>query len=132
MFESFIFGPRINAVENDALLAGGDEVFGFGDSLTDDPIGAFRFANHLAEVFFAFAIWSAFNTALFHFFIDHAAKINFGDGVFGEIINDNGFAAAAHTDDSEDLDVFGICHNELIITHRYDRRFKNKDFDLVQ
>ena len=124
MFESFIFGPRIDAVENDALLAGGDEIFGLGDSLTNDPVGAFGFANHLAEMLFAFAIRSTFNAAFFHFFIDHAAKINFGDRVFGEIINNNGFAAAAHTDDSEDLGVFGICHNEFIITHRYDRGLK--------
>ena len=81
VFEDVIFGPGINAVENDTLLAGSDQVFGFGDGLADDPVSAFCLADLFAK--FAFAVWSAFNATFLHFFIDHAAKVDFGCAVFG-------------------------------------------------
>lgn len=103
VFKNLVFGPRVNAIEDDAFLTGGDEIFGFGDGLADDPIFAFGGADHLAK--FVFAIRGDFDTALCHFFVNHAAKIDFWHTVFGEIINRDGFAAATHADDGDDFDV---------------------------
>lgn len=51
-FEGFVFGPRIETIKDNALLAGGDEVFDFSDSLASDPVVAFFFTNLFAEDFF--------------------------------------------------------------------------------
>ena len=102
-FEGFVFGPGVEAVEDDALLAGGDEVVDFGDNLAGDPVGAFFFADLFAEDFFVFG--GDFDTAFFHFFEVHAAEVRFRDAVTGEIINDDGFAGAGHADDGEKFDV---------------------------
>ncbi len=113
VFEDFVFGPGVDAVENDAFLAGGDEVFDFGDGLTDDPVGTFGLANHFAEVFFAFAVGGAFDAAFLHFFVNHTAKVDFGNAVIGEVVDGDGLTAAAHTDEGEDFDVFVVIHIEI-------------------
>lgn len=87
--EDFVFGPGIEAVEDDALLAGIDEVFRFGDRLADDPVGAFFGADFFAEGAFAVAIRGALDAAFFHFFVNHAAEVDFRHAAFGEIINYN-------------------------------------------
>ncbi len=81
MSDGFVFGPRIKSVEDDAFLAGGDKVFGFGDGLTGDPILAFGGADMFAE--FGLALGGNFDAAFFHFFINHAAKVDFGRAAFG-------------------------------------------------
>lgn len=113
VFKDFVFGPRINAVEDDAFLASGKEIFGFGDGLPDDPIFAFGFADHFAEI--AFVIGGDFEAALGHFFDNHAAEIDFGDAARGEIVDDDGFAASTHADDGEDFDISRIFHIRAII-----------------
>lgn len=105
MLKSAIFGPRIEPVENNALLASFDEVFGLGNGLAGDPILAFGRTDHFAKGFFAFAIHSAFDAALGHFLINHVAEVDFGIAEFGEIINSYGFAAAAHADDGENFNI---------------------------
>ncbi len=76
-----IFGPRIEAVEDDAFLTGSDKIFGLGDSLFRDPIFTFGFANHLAECFFTFSVRSAFDVAFCHFAVNHVPEMNFGEAV---------------------------------------------------
>ena len=98
-FQSFVFCPGVEAVQNDALLAGGDEVIDFGDDLAGNPIVAFFFADLFAEDFFVFG--GDFDAALGHFFEVHAAEIGFRDAALGEIIDDDGFAGASHADDGE-------------------------------
>ncbi len=98
-FQGFVFGPGIEAIQDDAFLAGGDEVVHFGDNLAGDPIVAFFFADLFAEDFFVFG--GDFDTALGHFFEVHAAEIGFRDATVGEIIDDDGFAGAGHADDGE-------------------------------
>ncbi len=112
VLEDFVFGPGIDAVEDDAFLAGGDEIFDFGDDLADDPIFAFGLANHFAK--FAFAIRSDGDIAFLHFFVNHAAKVDFWYATFGEIINSDRFATAAHADDGDDFDIFGTLHGNII------------------
>ncbi len=114
VLEDFVFGPRIDAVEDDAFLTGGDEVFGLGDGLTNYPVGAFGLADHFAEEFLAFAIGSTFDTALLHFFVNHSAKIDFGDAAIGEVIDSDGFATAAHADEGDNFNIFCICHMILL------------------
>ena len=99
LFQSFVFGPGIEAVQDDAFLAGGDEVVHFGDDLAGDPIVAFFFADLFAEDFFVFG--GDFDAALGHFFEVHAAEIGFRDAVVGKIIDDDRFAGAGHADDGE-------------------------------
>lgn len=111
VFENFVFGPGIDAVEDDAFLASGDEIFGFGDNLADDPVSTFFLADAFTEL--AFTISGAFNAAFLHFFEDHATEVDFGDAVFGEIIDDNGFATTAHADDGKDFYIF-IIHKMII------------------
>lgn len=106
VFEKFVFGPRVDAVKDDALLAGFDEIFGLGDGLAGDPIFALGGTDHFAE--FAFVVGAVWDVALFHFFVNHAAKVDFGDAAFGEVIDGDGFAGAAHADNSDDFDIFGI------------------------
>lgn len=100
-----IFGPRIEAVEDDGFLTGRDEIFSLGDGLAADPILAFGGADHLAEFFFTAAIRGALDAALGHFGIDHVAKVNFGEAHRGEIVDDYGFAAAGHADDGENIEI---------------------------
>lgn len=66
VFEDFVFGPGINSIKDNAFLAGGDEIFGFGDSLADDPIGASFFADGDAES--ALVLGSVRDAAFGHFF----------------------------------------------------------------
>lgn len=106
MLESFVFGPRIDAVKDDAFLAGGDEIFGLGNGLANYPILAFGLANHFAE--FTLVVGAVFDAAFFHFFVNHTTKVDFGNAVLGKIVNGDGFAGTAHTDDGDNLDVFGI------------------------
>lgn len=113
LFQGFVFGPGVEAIQNDALLAGGDEVVDFGDDLAGDPIVTFFFADLFAEDFFVF--WGNFDVAFGHFFEVHAAEIGFRDAVVGEIIDDDGFAGAGHADDGEKFYV-AIFH-ELIIAY---------------
>ncbi len=112
-FQSFVLGPGVETVQNDALLTGGDEVVDFGDDLAGDPIVAFFFADLFAEDFFVFG--GDFDAALGHFFEVHAAEIGFRDAAVGEIIDDDGFAGAGHADDGEEFDI-AIFH-ELIISY---------------
>lgn len=109
MLEKFVLGPGIDAVEDDAFLTGGDKVLHLGDDLADDPVGAFGLADHFAEVFLIFG--SDVEVALLHFFEDHAAEVDLRDALLGEVVDGDGFATAAHADDSDDFYVFGIkCH----------------------
>lgn len=105
MLKKAIFGPGIETIENDGLLTSRDEVFGFGDSLTADPVLAFGGADHFAEFFFAAAIRGTFDTTLGHFGINHIAKVNFGQAHRGEIVNYYGFAAPSHANDGENVEV---------------------------
>lgn len=116
VLKKFILGPGIETVENDALLASGDEIFGFGNSLAADPVVAFGIANHLAK--FALRFGGDFDTAFFHFFVEHAAEIDFGYAALSEIVDDRGFTAAAHAKDGEDFDVFVILHILVIVAQR--------------
>ena len=86
-FESFVFGPGIEAVEDDALLAGFDEIVDFGDDLADDPIFAFFFADLFAEDFFVRG--GDFDAAFGHFFEVHTAEVGFGDAAVGEIVDED-------------------------------------------
>ncbi len=106
VFEGFVFCPGVDTVEDDAFLAGFDEVFNLGDGLANDPIFAFGGTNGLAEG--TLALGGDFEAAFFHFFVNHAAEIDFGDAAAGEIVDGDGFAAAAHADDSDDFDIFGV------------------------
>lgn len=108
--EVAIFGPRIEPVEDDALLTGGDEVFGFGDGLLCDPIFAFGLANHLAKSFFVLTVRGALDAAFGHLAIDHISEMDFGEALVGEIIYSDRFATAAHADDGENFEVFLGCH----------------------
>lgn len=101
--EGFVFGPGIEAVENDALLAGFDEVIYLGDDLANDPVVAFFFADLLAEDFFVF--WGDFDAAFSHFFKVHATKVGFGDAAVGKIVDSDGFTSTGHADDGEKFDV---------------------------
>lgn len=113
-FQDFVFGPGIEAVEDDALLAGGDEVVNLGDDLADDPVVAFFFADLFAEDLFV--LGGDGDAAFFHFFEVHAAEIGFRDAAVGEIVDENGFAGAGHADDGEKFDVFGsVVHMASII-----------------
>ena len=103
--KSAIFGPRIDAVDDDTFLTSIDEVFGFGDSLARNPIGAFGFANHFAKSFFAFAVGGALDATFLHFAVNHAAEIDFGKSARGEVVNCDGFTAATHANDGEDFEV---------------------------
>lgn len=103
MLKDFVLGPGIDAVQDDAFLASSDEVFGLSDSLLDDPIFTLSGADRLTK--FAFAIRGDFQTALLHFFINHAAKVNFGHALSGEIVDGDGFARTAHANNGEDFDV---------------------------
>lgn len=114
MLENLVFGPGVNSVEDDALLAGGDEVFNLSDGLADDPILTFGLADHFAELLLAFAVGCALDAALLHFFVDHAAEVDFRDTTFGEVVDGDGFAAAAHADKGDDFNVSGICHKDII------------------
>ncbi len=87
MFDGFVFGPGVKSIEDNTLLAGGDEIFNLGGSLTSNPVLTFGGADFFAELCLAFG--SDFNAALFHFFINHAAKVDFGGVAFGEIIDDD-------------------------------------------
>lgn len=100
-----IFGPGIEAVENDGFLARRDEIFGFGDGLATDPILTFGGANHLAELLFAAAVRGAFDATFGHFGVDHIAKVNFGETHRGKIVDDYGFATASHTNNSENIEI---------------------------
>lgn len=108
MFEGFVLGPRVDSVKYDAFLTGRDEVFGFGDGLAGYPIFAFGAADHFAEFAFVFAVRSALDAALFHFFVNHIAEVDFGNTAFGEVINWDRFATATHADDGKYFDVFGV------------------------
>ncbi len=110
MLENFVFGPRIDSIEDNTFLTGGDKIFNFGNGLAYDPILAFGGTDHFAELFFARTVRSAFDAAFLHFLINHTAKVNFRDASFGEIINGDGFAAATHTDDGKDLRFFCSSH----------------------
>lgn len=110
MLEGFVFGPRIDTVEDDTLLAGSDKIFGFGDGLADNPIFALGGADHFTK--FTLSGGSDFDAALFHFAIKQAAEVDFRDAVLGKIVDDDGFASAAHANDGENFDVFHV----LIIT----------------
>lgn len=106
MFEGFVFGPGIDAVKDDAFLAGANEVFGFGDGLADDPIFTFSLANHFAE--FAFVVGTIGDTTFFHFLVNHAAKVHFRSVAFGKVIYGDGLATATHADDGYDFDISRI------------------------
>ncbi len=101
MLEGAIFGPRIDAVDDDLLLTGSDEVFSFGDSLASNPILTFGRADHFAKGFFAFAVRGAFDATFGHFLINHVAEVDLGETLAGEIVDSNGFASAAHADDGD-------------------------------
>lgn len=124
MLKKFILGPRIETVKNDALLAGGNEVFSFGDGLATDPIITFGVADHFPK--FTLRLGGDFDAAFFHFFVEHAAKVDFRHTTFGEEVNDGGLAAAAHTENGEDFNIFVHLHilgyysmNDVII-ERYE------------
>lgn len=104
-FEDFILGPGIEAVEDDAFLAGFDEVVDLGDDLADDPVVTFFFADLFAEDLFV--LGGNFDAAFGHFFEVHAAEIGFWDAAVGEVVDEDGFAGAGHADDGEKFDVFG-------------------------
>ncbi len=106
VLEKFILSPRIETIKNNAFLAGRDKIFGLGNSLATDPVITFGIADHFAELTLGFR--SDLDAALFHFFIKHTAKVDFGDAAFGEIVDDGGFTAAAHAENSEKFDVFII------------------------
>lgn len=108
VLKKLILSPRIETVEDDAFLAGRDEVFGFGDGLATDPIVAFGIANHLAEL--TLGLGGDFDAAFFHFFVEHAAEVDFGHAAFSEEVDDRGFAAAAHAKNGENFDVFVALH----------------------
>ncbi len=110
-FEGFIFGPGIETVENNALLASGDKVFNLGDDLADDPVVALFFADLFTEDLFIF--WGDFDAALSHFFEIHAAEVGFRGAAGGEVVNDDGFAAAGHADDGEEFYVV-VFHGTII------------------
>lgn len=99
MLEGFVFGPGVDSVEDDALLAGGDEVFGLGDSLATDPILALGLTDHFAEL--PLGLRGDFDAALFHLAIENATEIDFGDAAVGEVVDHDGFAGAAHTDNGD-------------------------------
>ncbi len=68
VLKNFVLSPGIDAVKDDALLTGGDEIFGLGDGLASDPIFTFGATNFFAE--FALSFRSDFETAFFHFLIE--------------------------------------------------------------
>lgn len=105
VFEEFVFGPGIETVEDDGLLAGGDEISGFGDGLAADPVVAFGGTDFLAELALGFG--GDFDAAFLHFFVEETAEVDFGEAAFGEIVNDDGFAAAGHADDGKKFDILG-------------------------
>ncbi len=103
VLEGFVFGPGIEAVEDDAFLAGFDEILSLGDGLAGNPIFTFGVANHGAEGFLGLTIRGAGDAAFSHFLINHATKINLGVAVIGKVINGDGFATAAHADNGENF-----------------------------
>ncbi len=105
MLKEAIFGPGIEAVEDNGFLAGRDEILGFGDGLAANPIFAFGSTNHFAEFFFATAIRGTLDAAFGHFGIDHVAKVNFWNAHRGEIVNNYGFTTTGHTDDGENVKI---------------------------
>lgn len=105
VLEDTIFGPRIEAVENDAFLTRGNEILSFGDGLAGDPILAFGSADHFTESFFAFTIRGALDTTFVHFAVDHTPEVDFGGAAFGKVVDGDGFAAACHPDDGKNFDV---------------------------
>lgn len=68
VFEKFVLGPRIETVEYDFILTGGDKVFCFSDGLAADPIVPFGFADFFAELALGFG--GDFDATLFHLFIE--------------------------------------------------------------
>lgn len=66
VFQSFIFGPGVDAIEDDAFLAGGDKIFSFGNNLANDPIFTFVLADLLTKI--AFVVGSNFDATFGHFF----------------------------------------------------------------
>ncbi len=128
MLKRLIFSPGVNSVEDDAFLASGDEVVGLGDSLADDPIFAFGLTDHFAE--FAFVVRGIFDAAFFHFFINHAAEIDFRDAFRGEIIDGDGFTTAAHADDGEEFDVALLFHNYVRLYHT-GREWKGLEWSIL-
>lgn len=103
VLEGFVFGPRIEAVKDDAFLTGGDKVFGLGDGLASNPIFAFSATNHFTESFFAPTVGGALDAAFGHFLINHTTKVDFWGAVFGKVVNNNGFTATSHTDNSKNF-----------------------------
>ncbi len=103
IFEDFVFGPRVDSVEDNAFLAGFDEIFGLGDGLANDPIFAFFGADFFAK--FAFVVGGVFDAAFLHFFINHAAKIDSWHAVFGKVVDSNRFTTTTHADDGDDFDI---------------------------
>lgn len=114
VLEGAIFGPGIEAIEDDAFLTSGDEVFGLGDSLFADPVFAFGFANHFAEGFFALAIRGAFDATFGHFAINHVAEVDLGVALFGEKVDGDRFAGAGHAENGKNFEIFGISHKDIV------------------
>ncbi len=108
VFKKFVLGPRIEPVENNAFLTSRDEIFGFGNGLTANPIVAFSITDHFAEL--ALGLGSDFDATFFHFFINHATKVDFRDAALREIVDNGGFTAAAHAKDGKEFNVFVVLH----------------------
>ena len=105
-----IFGPGVDAVEDDLALAGGDERFSLFDSLAGDPILALGFADHFAEGFFAFPIRGALDAAFSHFLVNHVAEMDFWITFGSQMVDGDGFASAAHADDGDEFKVGRFIH----------------------
>ncbi len=97
-------------------MTGSNEILGLGDGLTDDPIGALVSADLLTE--FTFVVRRIFDTTFFHFFVNHATEVDFGDTSLREVVDDNGFATATHANDGEDFDVSRCTHRFNYSTRR--------------
>ncbi len=104
MLKDFVFGPRVEAIQDDAFLPSADEIVDFGNYLTYHPIITFFFTNLFAKDFLV--LRSDFDATFSHFAQIHTAKIGFRDAMVGEVINRDGFATASHAHNGKKFYIF--------------------------
>lgn len=108
MFKNFVFAPGVEAVEDNTVLAGANEVtYLFNDALYDEIL-AFALADFLAKDLLAFP--GNVNAGFFHGFINNAAKVYLWIALFGKVVDRSAFAAARQADKRNDLNVFVVLH----------------------
>lgn len=92
-FEGFVFRPRVQAVGNDAFLAGVRQVADLLYDPVDDEIFAFAGTQLFAKRFFVFL--GMFEPGLGHGVEYDATEIDPGKSLFGQVLDSRAFAAAS-------------------------------------